>query len=98
MKSVRILGKTYSLHWVEKQQFKYEDCGHCDYEKQEIAVVMGYHKEQERDTLLHEILHGIEHEMGLDLAEEEIRSLATGLYAVFMDNPDLLKYLKDADT
>lgn len=42
-------------------------------------------------TLLHEVLHGLEHHFKLDLEEDEIDSLANGLYMVVMDNPEIFQ-------
>lgn len=97
MNFIRIIGKTYSINWVDKPILRADECGACDFERQTITVQNGYHAEQERDTLLHEVLHGIEHEMGLELDEATVRLMATGLFAVLKDNPWFMDYLKGQD-
>ena len=53
------------------------------------------------NTVLHEILHGIIYQYGLgedlkEVKEEKIvNTLANGLITVFVDNPELLDYLKN---
>ena len=48
------------------------------------------------NTLLHEILHGIIYQYGLDSNEEEkiVTTLSNGLTTVFVDNPWLVDYIK----
>ena len=48
------------------------------------------------NTLLHEILHGIIYQYGLDITEEEkvVTTLANGLTTVLVDNPWLVDYIK----
>lgn len=50
-----------------------------------------------KDTVLHEVMHAIRHtqgrEYGGEVEEDYVRSLATGLIAVFKDNPEFAKWL-----
>lgn len=45
------------------------------------------------DTLLHEILHALEHTGGLPTRENHVRHFATGLIQVLRDNPSLVERL-----
>ncbi|MFC4305779.1 hypothetical protein ACFO1S_20320 [Cohnella boryungensis] len=46
-------------------------------------------KLDKRETLIHEIIHGIDEFMGIKLEESQVRKLGAGLAMVFQDNPDL---------
>ena len=50
------------------------------------------------NTLIHEILHGIVYQWGLELNDKEeekiCNTIANGLTTVFVDNPWLLPYLQ----
>jgi hypothetical protein len=98
---VKIVGKVHVC--------KYEPTGHPDlideetgealsgailHDKQRIAVEEGQELEQEQDTIIHEIFHGIERAMDCQVEETVIRRLATGWLAVIKDNPSLIAYLK----
>ena len=47
------------------------------------------------NTLLHEILHGIFYQYGLEHRDEEnlVTTLSNGLTTVFVDNPWLIRYI-----
>ena len=57
-----------------------------------IRISSNYCIEQQKATLLHEILHGVNSEFMNDvLTEENITTMANGLYTVMVDNPQLFK-------
>ena len=64
--------------------------------------VIGYTVEEKgvshANTLLHECLHAIIYQWNIELGEKEeetlVNSLTNGLVTVFVDNPDLMDYLK----
>jgi hypothetical protein len=43
--------------------------------------------------LLHEILHAIDDAMQTKMKERQVHCTATGLLALFKDNPDFVKYM-----
>lgn len=45
--------------------------------------------EQNKVTLLHEIIHGVDNMFNINLKESEVLALANGLYGVFVDNPHI---------
>ena len=99
---IKILGKVYDVDYVPEgtKGLEGDDCGICDSEKLYIAVKDGQPLQNEQDTLLHECLHAITHQMDVEkylgkYEEKIVRTLATGLLAVIKDNPgSLLSYLK----
>lgn len=90
---IRVIGKPYSVELVPKTKLETADLGECKYPEQQITIQSGQAKEQEQDTLLHEVIHAVDEAMDTDLSETQVRRMATGLLAVFHDNPDFVKYL-----
>jgi hypothetical protein len=100
IEALDILGKRYRVNFIEREEGG-GDCGECLYNVCTIEVATGFQcLEQQRDTLLHEVLHAVDHEMnglGGALRERHIRALATGLYAVLRQNPALVAFLTASD-
>ena len=46
--------------------------------------------QQKENTLLHEIIHAIDTDRNLDMKEDQIGGVSTGLYQVMRDNKELL--------
>ena len=64
--------------------------------------VIGYTSDEEgvshANTILHEIIHGIIYQWNIDVGEKEeaiVNGITNGLTTVFVDNPDLMGYLKN---
>jgi len=49
--------------------------------------------QMQRRTVLHELLHTIEHLQALKLKEREVVALETGLFSLLKDNPELVAWL-----
>ena len=99
---VKIVGKVYKVRVVTERADGFEDgdYGDCDNDQLVIRIIAGRSIANDQDTLLHEILHAIEFQMGLDGAinkkvsvEQRIQGTATGLLAVMKDNPALVRFL-----
>ena len=58
-----------------------------------MKVVSGQDPQQERDTVLHEVLHSLCSELGFDPKEEFIQGMSAALYGVLLKNPQLVDYL-----
>jgi hypothetical protein len=91
-KEVRVIGKRYRTRIVDKVDDE-ESCGESDPVEQTLRLLKAQGFEQARDTVLHEALHGVEHQLNLDLEEQQIHQMATGMLALMRDNPSLVKYL-----
>lgn len=64
--------------------------------------VIGYTSDEEgvshANTILHEIIHGVIYQWNIDVGEKEeaiVNGITNGLTTVFVDNPDLMGYLKN---
>jgi hypothetical protein len=90
-KKVRIDGKDYKV--VFKKLPK-GNLGLFDGMKQEITLSPALKSVDETaDTLLHEILHGIEYNNGWDVDETRVRRTATALMAILRDNPEVAEII-----
>jgi hypothetical protein len=88
---VDILGKPYDVHSTPARDDG--DYGLCLAHQCRIEVAEDQCETQKRDTLLHEVLHGVDNEMHCGLREPQIRRMATGLLAVLRHNPALVAFL-----
>lgn len=80
-----------------------DESGLCHYEKAQIDIRSGQSPIDERDTVLHEVMHAILYcqgrEYGEEVEETYVRALATGLIATLQDNPQFAQWLsKRADS
>lgn len=90
--TVDILSKRFTVKW---QTVTGKDFGSCDSVKCEIKVDPKAHIEQQKDTLLHEILHALDHELDTRMTERQIRLMATGLLPTARANPEIFKWLME---
>lgn len=91
-KTVRVVGKTYTVNFVEKIDEK-DSCGEQERDAQQIKIKINQHHESARETLLHEVIHAVEEQLSLGLKEKQVHCLAIGMFQVLNENPDLVKYL-----
>lgn len=96
--TVRIMGRNYVILYEDKSLLGSMAVGMCNQTQCIITVQEDQHPVEEADTLLHEIMHAVWYCMAIpdeNVNEEQaIRSMATGMMAVIMDNPKLLKYFQ----
>jgi hypothetical protein len=62
--------------------------GQIDYDNGVITIRESSTPDQQKATLIHEILHAISEMYGLELEEKLVTSLANALYTVYKDNID----------
>lgn len=89
---VNIIGKPYTVKIVESLDDGASD-GEMSEHLQQIQIAAGQTWENERDTVLHEAIHGIEERLQLKMREKQVAILATGLLQVLRENPKLVAYL-----
>lgn len=91
--SVRILGRTYTLR-PDPKLIEEQGAYGLHYETQRlIEYDPGVSEIDLKDTVLHELIHGLDCLHKLGLTEHQVTLLATGLTAMLDDNPDLSKFL-----
>lgn len=93
--SLRILGKSWE---VAEAPTDFTHAGSCNRDYQKIVVATNLPLDNVKDTLLHEVLHAVGYCMATKLTEDQVAALATGLLAVFLDNPALMEFLNVGST
>ena len=95
------MGRDYIVIFEKEATFKSSTAGLCDNQKMIITILDEQHPVEELDTVIHELLHSLWHQMsmGEHPPEEEVlvRKTAGGLTQVFMDNPHFIKYISLID-
>jgi hypothetical protein len=76
-----ILGKEYTVRYVSSAELG-GNMGDCCQTKATIRISKDISREQQDDTLIHEVLHIIDHELILNLPEETVGRLAVALYSL----------------
>lgn len=64
--------------------------GEIDYFQRQIRIDKDLTSQDKKETLIHEIIHGIDDFMGIELDESQVRKLGAGLAMVFEDNSELM--------
>ncbi len=93
---IKIISKRFTVNYVPGGHAGLGDPdnkGMCDSLNQEIFVEEGMKFDTQKETVLHETLHAISDEMGLELSEAQVDGGAKGILAVLMDNPSFAKFL-----
>lgn len=93
-KRVSIAGRPWSFTFLDLSG--HSVAGLSDSNKGVISIADDQTGWEERDTVLHEVLHSILRSQGrpyAEVEEEYVRALATGLIGVLRSQPDLAHYL-----
>jgi hypothetical protein len=91
---VKIGNQTYNIFEVECVDKHDALAGQIRYLESVIRIQNEMPLDLKQETILHEVIHGIENFFDLDLEERQVKMLGRGLTMVFKDNPQLLEYLK----
>lgn len=98
MKKIKVGGINYELIAKENLEDKNESVwGFVEYESSKIYVRSNISKQKQLQTIIHESLHAILHESGLDdYANDEkiVTPLFNMLHQFLKENPSLLNELK----
>jgi len=93
---ISILGKVYAVEWLDRiYDEEGEQSGTSSARHQIIKVSTSHHLDDQRDTLLHEVLHAIDEQLKLDLSETQVALLSTGLFQVFRAAPDFAEFVTE---
>lgn len=85
-------------HWDSNLATAAQRYGECDRLNNVIRINLSLPEQHHKEVLLHEIVHAIWSERNLpsSLEEEIVSQLSVALAAVFKDNPELVRYLDNA--
>jgi hypothetical protein len=93
MNQIRVLGHIVKIKVVDVP-LQDSSLGQADAEGGEIRIRGGLEESVEQATLLHEVIHVIDHHLDLGLTESQVAGLGQGLFAVLRDNPQFVKELQ----
>lgn len=65
--------------------------GCIDYDSGKLNINSDYSVDTTNNTFIHECLHGIDDVAGIGLTEDQVNTLAGGIYAWIKDNPNIFK-------
>ena len=89
-KTIKILGFTYRVHVCDQSQFpegfRDNNVGHVHHDTNDIYISTKCSRENQISILIHEVVHTISSKQGLNLTEETVIRLETGLFSFFSDN------------
>jgi hypothetical protein len=86
IRSVNVLGRIYKVRWNAK--LPTDRWGDHDYAKGLIRIGKAP-QIQQRETLLHELMHAIEDESGFEMDHDQLTIMARALLGVMTSNPGL---------
>ena len=89
MNQIKILGIEYKLEEVEQVNKNQRLFGEIDFVNQTIKIEKDLNEDRKKQVLLHEILHGICEQLGIEEInnnETLIQSISSALYQVLKDN------------
>ena len=85
-KEVRILGVNYKISLFDSPGREDGSMGRSDVMMGKITICKDMPQDIQEQTLLHEILHIIDLNVGTKLTEEQVTALSAGLYSVIKEN------------
>ncbi len=91
--AIRILGRRYTLKLVPKSALEPRLVGAVDHASGEIEICESLAPDMRRETVLHEVLHAIEHIMGLENDERHVIAVSAALWAIAQANPEAMRWM-----
>lgn len=99
--SIKIDTAVYSVSTTQRPIIvdRRECRGSCDFEKNEILIMESSGESRKKTTLMHEIMHALAHERGIDLSRADSEEtfcdeIGRAFLQIVRDNPDLVEYIK----
>src|SRR4051812_13625827 len=95
--SVVIMGLRFRVEERPRDEIQQSAMGHSALRQQILAISSEQHPQQERDTLLHEVVHMLLRTLDLDghrADERFVNTFTTGLLDTLRRNPELVSYLE----
>lgn len=89
-KNVSILYKKYDIEFEPNLHDENNDLyGQILHGQERIILNSASSIEQQKATLLHEAIHGLDELYGIKLKEEQVEKLSTAMYMLIKDNPEM---------
>ena len=67
------------------------ELGQTQYIEQLILINENASEEQQKATLIHELVHGLDELFGIELKEEQVEKLGNAFYMLIRDNLEMFK-------
>jgi hypothetical protein len=94
---VDILNLTYTINWMKPpEESCAENLGLCDFQAQVISVTRTLPRQSRAETLLHEIIHAINHGMGAPnkIDEEKFTTkMSIGIATTIKQSPEVWRWI-----
>ena len=97
-KTIQIIGNSYTVQYINKEDAEHNFfnqserlMGDCNYQDLIIRVDASMNKQQQDSTLLHEILHAVSDALAIELTENQVKRLESGLMSVLKSNKNLFE-------
>ena len=98
IKTVKILGKIFKVEYVPPNHSLLEisdSCGMIYFSQSTIYISDKLSKQSVHEVILHEMIHGLEVALGINLSEEDVKRLGEGFLALIVDNSKLFMEIID---
>lgn len=90
-----VIGHKYTIHYVPGEHPKLTgDMGCCEFDDLDIFIKEGQPFQNEKRTVLHELLEALNEHMKMKLKHDQIEQLEVGLMQLIEANPALVAYLR----
>ena len=85
-KQLKIFGHQYEA--VEDKNFHELSgfAGEFDFKKHKITIAKDFPTTAKEEVLLHELIHAASYYLKLELTEQQVHALSSGLYNIWKDN------------
>lgn len=91
-KRVRVLGHTLRVEFTP-QVDEDDSAGSIDYDIGVIKIRNGLPIDEQKSTLVHELLHGVSDGMGLEWKEARVQETERVVFALLRDNPTAVRWI-----
>lgn len=89
---VKVLYKEYGIEYQENLHDGADELyGQIHYLSEKIFLNPDSSDDQQKATLIHEVLHGMDEVYGIGLKEKQVEKLGNTLYMLIKDNPKMFE-------
>lgn len=89
-KKVKILYKEYGIEACDNLHDDGNELyGQIDYLQEKILLNTAGSEEQQKATLIHELIHGLDEMYSIGLKEKQVEKLGNAVYMLIKDNPEM---------
>lgn len=91
-KKIKVGYKEYTIEMMDQLDDGCRELyGQCHYDDEIIKLCTRYPINQQKCTLVHELIHAVDNMCHVGLSEKQVTRLGKGLYQLIKDNPELFE-------